>query len=245
MTPRKVRLSPSTGGADAEPAQSQDVYGRVIPTLGHAWTSGWRIILSVSRWEPYPEEMASVDVLFEGYLGRPDHRVASTVGLIRDEDAIIIVDPGLVLRPQSILEPLTALGVAPADVTDVVLSHHHPDHTLNAALFSGARFHDHWAIYQGDLWTDREADGYQVSSDVTLLHVRGHSDEDIATVARTDKGLIVFTHAWWTAHTPIEDPYAPDAARLHASRSRILELSPTLIVPGHGAPFRPGVATPR
>jgi glyoxylase-like metal-dependent hydrolase (beta-lactamase superfamily II) len=189
--------------------------------------------------------MASVDVLFEGYLGRPDHRVASTVGLIRDGDSVIVIDPGLVPAPKSILGPLAALGLAPVDVTDVVLSHHHPDHTLNAALFPEARFHDHWATYQDDLWTDREADGYQVSSDVTLLHTRGHTNEDIATLARTENGLIVFTHAWWTADTPIEDPYAPDATLLHACRARLLNLSPKLIVPGHGPPFQPGPATPR
>src|SRR6266487_6113688 len=91
------------------------------------------------RSEPYPEGMALVDVLFEGYLGRPDHRVASTVGLIRDTGAIVVVDPGLVPGPSSILDPLAALGLGPADVTDVVFSHHHPDHTLNAATSLGPR----------------------------------------------------------------------------------------------------------
>ncbi len=196
------------------------------------------------RW-PYPETVASVDVLFEGYLGRPDHRVASTVGLIRDAGAVVVVDPGLVPGPSSILDPLAALGLRPADVTDVVFSHHHPDHTLNAGLFPGVRFHDHWAIYQDDRWTDREAEGFQLSPDVSLLHVRGHSDEDVATVARTEDGLVVFTHAWWTADGPAEDPYAPDATRLHDARARLLELSPALIVPGHGAPFRPVPSTPR
>jgi glyoxylase-like metal-dependent hydrolase (beta-lactamase superfamily II) len=189
--------------------------------------------------------MASVDVLFEGYLGRPDHRVASTVGLIRDGDVAVVVDPGLVPGPRSILDPLAALGLGPADVTDVVFSHHHPDHTLNAALFPDARFHDHWAIYEHDLWVDREAEGFQLSPDVSLLHVRGHTDEDVATLVRTSDGLVVFTHAWWTDAIPLEDPYAPDPARLHSSRGRILELSPTMIVPGHGAPFRPSPATPR
>ena len=101
--------------------------------------------------------MATVDILFQGYLGRPDHRVASTVALVRDGDVVAVIDPGLVPGPGSILDPLAALGVHPEAVTDVVFSHHHPDHTLNAALFASARFHDHWAIYRGDLWTDRDA----------------------------------------------------------------------------------------
>jgi len=189
--------------------------------------------------------VASVDVLFEGYLGRSDHRVASTVGLIRDGNAVIVVDPGLVPGPRSILDPLEGFGIGAGDVTDVVFSHHHPDHTLNAALFPEARFHDHWAMYQGDLWTDRDADGFQLSPDVSLLHTRGHTDEDVATIARTAEGLVVFTHAWWTAQGPAEDPYAPDTASLHQARAGILELQPALIVPGHGPAFPPTASTPR
>jgi hypothetical protein len=49
-------------------------------------------------------------------------------------------------------------------------------------------------------------------------------------VVQTDDGLLVFTHPWWTAEVPVEDPYAPDPTALHACRDRILELSPTLIV---------------
>jgi glyoxylase-like metal-dependent hydrolase (beta-lactamase superfamily II) len=185
-----------------------------------------------------------VHILFEGYLGRPDHRVASTVGLVRDGDVILIVDPGLVPGPASILEPLAGHRVRPGDVTDVVFSHHHPDHTLNAALFPGSRFHDHWAIYQADLWTDRDAEGFRISSGVSLIRTPGHTNEDIATLVDTEEGLVVFTHAWWTAEDPAEDPYAVNPNALHASRARILEMHPFLIVPGHGEPFQPGPSTP-
>lgn len=189
--------------------------------------------------------MAQVHILFEGYLDRPDGRVGSTVGLVVDGDTIVVVDPGLVPAPASILDPLGGQGVRPEDVTDVVFSHHHPDHTLNAALFPNARFHDHWAIYQGDLWTSRDAEGFQISAGVSLIRVPGHSNEDIATLVMTDDGLVVFTHAWWTAEMPDHDPFAPDPVALHESRARILELSPALIVPGHGAPFKAGPQTPR
>ena len=66
----------------------------------------------------------------------------------------------------------------------------------------------------------------------------------LTTLARTPEGVVVFTHLWWTADGPAEDPYAPDPAVLHASRARVLELA-DLIVPGHGDPFRPSGATPR
>jgi glyoxylase-like metal-dependent hydrolase (beta-lactamase superfamily II) len=190
--------------------------------------------------------VARVDVLHEGYVsGRGEDRVGSTVGLIRDGDAVVVVDPGLVPDHDAILGPLLALGVGPGDVTDVVFSHHHPDHTLNAALFPRARFHDHWAIYQGDLWTSRPAEGFRISPEVSLIETPGHSAQDISTLVQTEEGLVAFTHLWWTAEIPVEDPYSPDPALLHANRARLLEMPVVLMVPGHGAAFVPGSSTPR
>src|SRR5512147_731308 len=95
---------------------------------------------------------ATYQLLHTDYAG---DGVASTVGVV-----LLVTDPGMVRDRSLILDPLVALGVDPASVTDVVFSHHHPDHTLNAALFPNARFHDHWAIYQADRWIDREAEGF-------------------------------------------------------------------------------------
>jgi glyoxylase-like metal-dependent hydrolase (beta-lactamase superfamily II) len=179
---------------------------------------------------------ARVDVLAVGYA---DDRVASTVVLVRDGEAVIVVDPGMVATRGAILDPLAALGLVPEEVTDVVFSHHHPDHTLNAALFPKARFHDHWAIYQGDVWTEREADGFALAPGVHLRATPGHSAEDISTMVQTDGGLVVCTHLWWSAEGPEVDPLASDQAQLEESRTELLALRPSLVIPGHGAPFRP------
>jgi Metallo-beta-lactamase superfamily len=98
-----------------------------------------------------PGGSASVYVLHEGYVGRDgdDERVAGTVTLIMDGGAVIVVDPGMVASRAALLAALAAHGPNAGDVTDVVFSHHHPDHTVNAALFPAARIHDHWAMYVG------------------------------------------------------------------------------------------------
>jgi glyoxylase-like metal-dependent hydrolase (beta-lactamase superfamily II) len=179
---------------------------------------------------------ARLDIVAVGYA---DDRVASTVVLVRDAEAIIVIDPGMAASRDVILEPLATLGVSPPAVTDVIFSHHHPDHTLNAALFPDARFHDHWAIYQDDVWIDRPAEGYTVSPSVQLLETPGHTAEDITTLVRTDDGLVACTHLWWSAEGPEEDPLATDQALLLRSRARILALGVDLIVPGHGPPFVP------
>jgi len=185
---------------------------------------------------------AELNVLTAGYA---DERVASTVVLIRDQGRAMVVDPGMVAHRSKILDPLAALGVDPAKVGDVVFSHHHPDHTLNAALFERARFHDFWAIYEDDTWTDRPADGFQLSPSVRLMSTPGHTGQDITTLVDTADGLVACTHLWWSEHGPAEDPLAQDQAMLERSRAALLELEPALIVPGHGAPFRPGDLEPR
>jgi glyoxylase-like metal-dependent hydrolase (beta-lactamase superfamily II) len=125
-----------------------------------------------------------------------------------------------------------------------VLSHHHPDHTMNVALFPRAAVHDHWAVYRGSAWEDSDAEGRRLTDAVGLIRVPGHTAEDIATVVGTPDGVVVFTHLWWAETIPAEDPYATDPASLHASRARVLGLA-DLVVPGHGAPFTPSDLTPR
>jgi glyoxylase-like metal-dependent hydrolase (beta-lactamase superfamily II) len=179
---------------------------------------------------------ASLDVLVEGYA---DERVGSTVVLVRDADTVIVIDPGMVAHRGAILDPLRALGLAPHDVTDVVFSHHHPDHTLNAALFPAARYHDHWAIYKDDVWIERPADGFELSPSVQLRATPGHTPEDITTLVRTDAGVVACTHLWWSAEGPEIDPLATDQELLERSRAELLALKPSLVISGHGGPFTP------
>lgn len=184
---------------------------------------------------------AEVHVLHEGYVGLEgdDERVSGTVTLIVDGETVIVVDPGMVADRGALLAALAAHGPRQEDVTDVVFSHHHPDHTVNAALFPNARIHDHWAVYQGDRWLDRDAHGAVLAPSVRLLRTPGHTSEDISTIASTADGVYACTHAWWSAAGPEEDPLGTDAAALKASRG-LLQRVATVIIPGHGAPFRAG-----
>jgi glyoxylase-like metal-dependent hydrolase (beta-lactamase superfamily II) len=179
---------------------------------------------------------ARLNVLCTGYAAE---RVASTVVLVRDGDAVIVVDPGMVASRARILDPLAQLGVRPDEVTDVIFSHHHPDHTLNAALFARARYHDFWAIYQDDMWTERPADGFQLSPSVRLMATPGHTMQDITTLVTTGHGLAACTHLWWSREGPATDPLAENQELLAHSRARLLAVKPEMIMPGHGTPFRP------
>jgi glyoxylase-like metal-dependent hydrolase (beta-lactamase superfamily II) len=191
---------------------------------------------------PFPAAgSAVVHVLHEGYV-REDtggDRVGSTVTLIVDGDRVIVVDPGMVSDRGALLAALAGRAAAPGEVTDLVFSHHHPDHTVNAALFPAARIHDHWATYDGDLWIGREPGEFGLTPSVRLVPSPGHTAEDITTLAATADGVYACTHAWWGPDGPDEDPLAADQQALRASRERILAVA-TVIVPGHGPAFRPG-----
>jgi glyoxylase-like metal-dependent hydrolase (beta-lactamase superfamily II) len=179
--------------------------------------------------------MTSVDLLHAGYIGE---KTASSIVLVRDGDARIVCDPGMVASRSLILDPLAALGVAPESVTHVWLSHHHPDHTMNVALFPDAEVVDFWARYVNDLWLDHSGDGYHLSPHATMWLTPGHTNEDTALIVEADDAVYAMTHSWWgPGFAPEIDPYADDQTALERARARILEVA-DIIVPGHAAPFR-------
>jgi glyoxylase-like metal-dependent hydrolase (beta-lactamase superfamily II) len=182
--------------------------------------------------------MATVHLIHPGYIRDGGARVGSSITFIRDGDALIVADPGLVASQARILEPLAALGVAPDAVTHDFFSHHHPDHTLNVGLFPNADVVDFWAVYRHDEWLDHGGDGWQMTPHTQLWLTPGHTEEDATLVISADDAVYALTHLWWrTDRTPAIDPYAPDQAVLEAQRARVLEAA-DVVIPGHGEPFR-------
>jgi glyoxylase-like metal-dependent hydrolase (beta-lactamase superfamily II) len=179
--------------------------------------------------------MTTVDLLHAGYAG---DRVGSSVVLVRDGDARIVVDPGMVARRGLILDPLAALDVAPESVTHVFLSHHHPDHTINIALFPNAEVVDFWARYIADEWLDHDGDGYRLSPHAQLWLTPGHTQEDASLIVEAHDGVYAMTHLWWRSdRTPEIDPLGDDQAAIEAGRARILATA-DIVIPGHGGAFR-------
>ena len=157
--------------------------------------------------------------------------------LVRDADALIVADPGMVARRSLILEPLAVLGIAPEAVTHVFLSHHHPDHTMNVALFPNAEVVDFWARYRDDRWLDHEGDGYRLSPKTQLWLTPGHTEEDATLFVEADDAVYALTHLWWRAdRTPEVDPLAADQAAIELGRTHVLAVA-DIVIPGHGEAF--------
>ena len=182
--------------------------------------------------------VATHHLLHAGYVR--DDGVAASVSLVLDGEAVIVVDPGMVADRSLIVGSLREHGIQPEQVTHVVITHHHPDHTVNVGLFPDAEVVDFWARYRGDEWLDHQGDGYRVSEHSRLILTPGHTNEDATLLVETDAGVVACTHAWWRAdRTPGVDPLADDQAALEASRRRILAEA-DVVVPGHGEPFATG-----
>jgi glyoxylase-like metal-dependent hydrolase (beta-lactamase superfamily II) len=179
---------------------------------------------------------AQVDVLVVGYADMPS--VAGTVGLVRDGDRVIVVDPGMVKSRSLILDPLERLGISPDDVSHVFVSHHHLDHTVNIALFRQAEIVDHRSVRRDDQVNAHVGEGFKLGPNTTVWVTPGHSPQDASLVVDTAEGRQAFTHLWWRSdRTPEVDPYSLDQAELARNRQRLLE-GVDIVIPGHGAPFR-------
>ena len=132
-----------------------------------------------------------------------------------------------------IVDPLKKAGISPQDVTHIFISHHHPDHTVNIALFPNAEVVDFWGMYKGDMWRDH-GDGYEVAPGITVLRTPGHTAEDASLLVETTEGTYALTHCWWFPDmTPGKDPIAWNQTKLDESRQKIVTMA-DWIIPGHG-----------
>lgn len=164
------------------------------------------------------DPLARVDILVVGYADSPS--VAGTVGLVRDGDRVIVVDPGMVKSRSLILDPIERLGLTPDDVTHVFVSHHHLDHTVNIALFRRAEIVDFRTVRRDDHVEPHSGEGFKLAPNTAIWVTPGHTPQDASLVVDTAEGRHAFTHLWWRSdRTPQVDPYSADPAELERNRA--------------------------
>lgn len=89
-----------------------------------------------------------IDILVQGYPGKSVCHGGlgwSTVVLLRGNGRVALVDAGTFSMRKLVIDGLKRHGLTPKDVTDLVLTHSHWDHSVNWPLFRHAR------IYLGDV----------------------------------------------------------------------------------------------
>src|SRR5260370_7282180 len=83
-----------------------------------------------------------IDVLIQGFTGGMVGHGGlgwSTIALVRGRGHVALVDVGSFNMRKGLIEQLAKRGLEPDDVTDVILTHSHYDHSLNWILFRQAR----------------------------------------------------------------------------------------------------------
>lgn len=83
-----------------------------------------------------------IDILVQGFPGKSVCHGGlgwSTIALLRGQGRVVLVDTGSFNMRRLILDQLGRRGLAPADVTDVLLTHAHYDHAINWIMFANAR----------------------------------------------------------------------------------------------------------
>lgn len=89
-----------------------------------------------------PESRYQLDILVQGFPGKTVCHGGlgwSTVALLRGEGRNVLVDAGAFNMRRVIVPQLLERGLTPADVTDVILTHAHYDHSINWPMFPEAR----------------------------------------------------------------------------------------------------------
>jgi N-acyl homoserine lactone hydrolase len=163
------------------------------------------------------QTMYELSILLQGYPGVARFHGGlgwSTVPLLRGHGETVLVDTGPYGYREPLLDAFTAHGIAPADVTAVVITHCHWDHISNFALFPNARVYVprpemDWAVGQppgtwrlAEFHVEKLAtadnvirieDGDEPLPGMTALHTPGHTPGHFAYRADSSAGPLVFS----------------------------------------------------
>jgi N-acyl homoserine lactone hydrolase len=83
-----------------------------------------------------------IDIIVQGYPGKTVCHGGlgwSTIALLRGHGKVVLIDVGSFGQRQPIQDRLKVHGLTPRDVTHVLLTHSHWDHSVNWVMFPAAR----------------------------------------------------------------------------------------------------------
>ena len=213
--------------------------------------------------------MYKIDILVQGYPGKSLCHGGlgwSTIALLRGHGRTILIDVGAFSIRGEFGKQLKAAGVAPEDVTDVVLTHAHWDHSVNYTLFPNAevwigRVEMDWAtstpvgfnplpeLYIADLAKHPKLhlleDGEQFLHGFTAYLCAGHTPGCLSFVLEGNDVPVVFTGDSAKNRAELlslKSDMSIDLSASLATLNRIWGLwrakPGTLLIPGHDLTMR-------
>jgi len=209
-----------------------------------------------------------IDIVVQGYPGKSVCHGGlgwSTVALIRGKESLALVDGGSFGMRRMLIERLRERGLKPADVTDMLLTHSHYDHSVNWTLFRQARIvigaHElDWSLtvpwgetpvaelYMKELNTwptlSKAVDGQEVVSGITAYRAPGHTPGHLIFVLRGADRDVVFTGdaaknraEMITRNVDLTLDAAASATSIELIWKLWSERPGSILVPGHDLPM--------
>lgn len=213
--------------------------------------------------------MLSAQPLVHGFPGKSSSHGAfgwSSLWLVQMEGRRILVDTGPFAYIPLINARLASLGLSPADITDVLLTHLHWDHMANFTMFPTATV---WVGASELSWASAQPPGTPFLSDlhvaelrsygdrleavqpgrevipgVTALDSRGHTPGHLAFCVAIQEGDMIFAgdavkNAAELASGDVESTMDATASRASIERLRSLMRDRSArLVPGHDVPLQ-------
>lgn len=158
-----------------------------------------------------------IDILVQGYPGKSVCHGGlgwSTVVLLRGHGRVALIDAGTFSMRKLVIDGLAKRGLKPTDVTDLLLTHSHWDHSINWPLFKDSRIvlgdvEMEWALKQPwgetavpELYVERledwptlvkVKDGQEVMPGITTHIGPGHTPGCLVYVLHGKDKDVVFT----------------------------------------------------
>jgi glyoxylase-like metal-dependent hydrolase (beta-lactamase superfamily II) len=184
--------------------------------------------------------LAKVKILIEGYTNVDSVKsgkevICPTITLVRDEKIIMVVDPGVLISQQTLVNRLSEEGISISDVNFICVTHSHLDHYRNIGMFPEAKVLDYFGVWSGNViekWNE------QFTKNIKILKTPGHSDTCITLLVKTNEGTIAICgDVFWREDSPKNDTYANSPVKLMYSRKLVLN-SADFIITGHGAMYK-------
>lgn len=209
-----------------------------------------------------------IEIAVQGYPGKAVCHGGlgwSTIALLRGHGRVVLIDTGSFGQRQLVIDRLAAHGLTPADVTDVVLTHSHWDHSINWVMFPNARvlidggelawsLKEPWGTTPVPELYVRELDqspqlvrieaGQQILPALTARHAPGHTPGHLIFVLEGAQRDVIFTGDAAKNRAEIlsksaDMTYDPSVSR--ASIEMIWDLwkqrTNSILIPGHDVPM--------
>lgn len=199
--------------------------------------------------------MAIVKVLVNGVhklVADETVEVWCTTTLIKS-NINIIVDPGSFINQKSLVEALNMEGLKAEDISAIVLTHTHIDHTSNLTLFNQAKIYSRLISnpqYRGQYQMINQGKVYRydilnksIAKDVMIIDTPGHTIDSITLLVNTSDGVVVVcgdaiaNEKLSDLNNKPEEYLCYSLKKYDEGRRKILSHA-DWIVPGHGEIFK-------